>query len=155
MPSLSRESSDYSSNRPKALAECSAFAALLKRTQQLQTLDQVLRQPLPVSLREQCCLADIKGKRIVFLASSSMWAAKLRLYQTSILASAHGILGHRFEKFAVKVSALPRVSPHQVKSKALSETTAQHLVAAAKYITDPELQTLYLKLASLAENSSS
>lgn len=153
--SSSEPSGKHSTNRPKALIECSSFVALMKRTRQLKTLDRLLRQPLPASLRDQCCLADVRAERIVFLASSSIWAAKLRLYQTPMLASAQSVLGYQIKKFTVKVASLPPVPPEPKKTKPLSETTAQHLVAAAQHLSDPELRTLYLQLASLAERSSS
>lgn len=117
----------------------------------LEALDQKLRQPLPEPLRSQCHLADVRAGRIIFLANSSTWAAKLRLYQTALLAEARVVLGTSVEKFAIKVAPLSSVPPKATRQKPLSQTTATHLRTAANSVADPELQALYLRLASFAE----
>ena len=151
-----------SSSRPskppptaKKIGECDPVAALVKRARALDALDRQLRQPLPDSLRSQCCLASLEAGRIVFLASSSAWAAKLRLLQNAILAQARVISGLPVEKFTVKVAPLPPRPPRQTRRKPLSSTAAEHLKTAARSIADPELRAVYLRLASLAEPSSS
>jgi hypothetical protein len=121
----------------------------------LDALDRKLRQPLPDPLRHQCRLADIRAGRLVFLASSSVWATKLRLYQAALLTDARKVSGMQIEKFTVKVAPLPSLSPEQTRRKPLSHAAAEHLKAAARSIADPELQAVYLRLASLAEDSSS
>jgi len=137
----------------KSIGECSPVAALTARARALDALDHKLRQPLPDPLRHQCRLADIRAGRLVFLASSSVWAAKLRLYQSALLADARNITGQTIEKFAVKVAPLPSLSPEQTRRKPLSHAAAEHLKAAARSVADPELRAVYLRLASLAEDS--
>jgi hypothetical protein len=100
-------------------------------------------------------LADISADRLVFLASSSAWASKLRFHQTAILANARQVSGLPTAKFAVKVAPLPPVPPEQIRRKPLSKIAADHLKTAARSIADPELQAVYLRMASLAEDSSS
>jgi hypothetical protein len=139
----------------KTIGECSPVAALAARARALDALDRKLRQPLPDMLRRQCCLADLQAGRLVFLASSSVWAAKLRFYQTAIMAEARVVSGLKIEKFAVKVARLPPVPPEQTRRKPLSKSAAEHLKTAARSLADPELQAVYLRLASLAEDSSS
>lgn len=139
----------------KKIGELSPVAALAKRARALDALDRKLRQPLAEPLRGHCCLADVRAGRIVFLASSSVWAAKLRSYQNAIMAEARVISGLKIEKFAVKVAPLPLVPPRQTKIKPLSRTAADHLKTAARSLSDPELQAVYLQLASLADRSSS
>ena len=139
----------------KTIGECSPVAALTARARALDALDHKLRQPLPDPLRHQCRLADIRAGRLVFLASSSAWAAKLRLQQTALLAEARKISGLTIEKFAVKVAPLPSLSPEQTRRKPLSHAAAEHLKAAARSVADPELRAVYLRLASLADDSSS
>ncbi len=117
----------------------------------LAALDGQLRLSLPEPLRHQCCLADVRAGRVVFLASSPAWAAKLRLLQSQILSHAREALGADLRTFAVKVADLAPVPPEPARRKPLSLAAAEHLKAAAKSLSDPELRALYLKLASLAE----
>jgi len=137
--------------RAKSIGECAPVATLIKRARALAALDRKLRQTLPETLRGQCCLADVRDGRLVFLANSSVWAAKLRFHQTALLAEARMISGQAIEKFAVKVAPLPPVPPRQTRRKPLSRTAARHLQAAAQSVTDPELRDVFLRLASLAE----
>jgi len=139
----------------KLVGECGPVAALIARARALDALDRQLRQPLPEPLRSQCCLASLQSGRIVFLASSSAWAAKLRPYQNALIAQALVVSGLPVEKFAIKVAPLPPRPPRQTRRKPLSLTAANHLKAAARSIADPELRAVYLRLASLAEDSSS
>ena len=131
------------------------MAALIARARALDALDQQLRQPLPEPLRRQCRLADLSSGRLVFLASSSVWASKLRFHQAALLAEARMISGLPVGKFTVKVAPLPPVPPGQIRRKPLSKTAAEHLKTAAQSVADPELRAVYLRLASLAEDSSS
>jgi hypothetical protein len=139
----------------KSIGECSPVAALAQRARALDALDRQLRQPLPEPLRRHVRLADISADRLVFLASSSAWASKLRFHQTAILANARQVSGLPTAKFAVKVAPLPPVPPEQIRRKPLSKIAADHLKTAARSIADPELQAVYLRMASLAEDSSS
>ncbi len=135
----------------KTLGEVPAVAALTAHAKALDALDRTLRQCLPDPLRRQCCLADLRAGRLVFLASSPAWAAKLRFHQTALLAEARKIAGAPIGKFAVKVAPLPPVPPEQIRRRPLSHAAADHLRAAAHSIADPELRAAYLRLASLAE----
>lgn len=140
---------------PKPVSETPPIASLVKRARALEALDLRLRLTLPPSLRPNCCLADARAGRVVFLANSSTWAAKLRLHQTVILAEAHKALGQPFKSFAVKVAPLPSVPPEPARRKPLSNAAAAHLSKAAVTLADPELRALFLQLASLAETSDS
>jgi hypothetical protein len=139
----------------KTIGECQPVAALAARARALDALDRKLRQPLPDMLRRQCCLADVQAGRLVFLASSSVWAAKLRFHQSAIMAEARVTSGLKIEKFVVKVARLPPVPPEQTRRKPLSKSAAEHLKTAAQSLADPELRAVYLRLAALAEDSSS
>src|SRR5579862_2699577 len=121
----------------QSIGECSPVAALTARARALDALDRKLRQPLPDPLRHQCRLADVRAGRLVFLASSSVWAAKLRLYQATLLTDARNVSGMEIEKFVVKVAPLPPASPEQTRRKPLSPTAAEHLKAAARSVADP------------------
>ena len=93
----------------------------------------------------------MQSGRIVFLASSSTWASKLRMHQNAIIAHARITSGLPIEKFTVKVAPLPPVPPGPTRRTPLSKASAQHLRTAARSLVDPELRAIYLSLASLAE----
>lgn len=137
---------------PKPLADCGAFARLASKAAELDALDRALRQTLPTSLRNQVRFAQVRGDRLVFLASSPAWASRLRLMQTQLLATAHA-LGTRAGSVTVKVAPQPPVATEPDRSKPLSPAAAVHLKAAAASVTDPELRALFLELASLAETA--
>lgn len=113
-----------------------------------------MRRLLPDATARETRLADVRNGRVVFLASSPTWASRLRLHQSAILAEARAALGDGVERFAVKVAPLPTVPPEPTKPKPLSAATARHLKATATILSDPELQALYRKLASIADADS-
>ena len=139
-------------NGPKSIVECGSFATLARKAGMLEALDRALRQTLPSPLREQVRFANLRNDRLVFLASSPAWASRLRLMQTQILATASAI-GTHASSVTVKVAPQPPVATQPDRSKPLSPAAATHLRAAAASLTDPELRTLYLELASLAETA--
>ncbi|HET9031925.1 MAG TPA: DUF721 domain-containing protein [Dokdonella sp.] len=122
------------------------------RARALDRLDGKLRHLLPDTLARECHLADLRNGRLVFIATSSTWATRLRLHQDKLLTEARTATGSAVELFAVKVAPLPPVLPEPTRAKPLSATAANHLRSAAKTISDPELQALYLQLASLASS---
>ena len=136
------------------MTECVALDALADRARVLDALDERLRRLLPAATARETRLADVRNGRIVFLASSPTWASRLRLHQADLLAEARTALGSGVERFAVKVAPLPTVPPEPTKPKPLSAATARHLKATATILSDPELQALYRKLASIADGES-
>lgn len=154
-PPTTAKNSRRPTTGPKPVSETSPVASLIERARALEALDLRLRLTLPPALRPHCCLADARQGRVVFLADSSTWAAKLRLHQTPILTEAHRALGQPFKSFAVKVAPLPSVPPEPARRKPLSHTAAEHLSKAAATLADPELRVLFLKMASLAEPADS
>jgi hypothetical protein len=154
-PPSTASTSRRPSSGPKPVGETSPVASLIKRARALEALDLRLRLTLPPALRLHCCLADARQGRVVFLADSSTWAAKLRLHQSPILAEAQKALGQPFKSFAVKVAPLPSVPPEPARRKPLSHTAAAHLSKAAVTLADPELRALFLSMASFAETADS
>ena len=135
---------------PKALADCGSFAALARKAGALEALDRALRQTLPLPLRDEVRFANLRYGRLVFLATTPAWAARLRLMQTQILAAADAI-GTSASAVTVKVVPQPPAPVEPSRSKPLSPAAAAHLRAAAASMTDPELRALFLELASVAE----
>lgn len=132
------------------VAECVTLDSIAARARALDRLDGKLRSLLPETLARECHLADLRNGRLVFIATSSTWATRLRLYQDKLLTEARTASGSEVKLFAVKVAPLPPVPAEPTLAKPLSTTAANHLRSAAKTIKDPELQALYLQLASLA-----
>ena len=135
---------------PQALGDCSAFANLAGRAATLDALDRALRLTLPQPLRDEVRFANLRGGRLLFLASSPAWATRLRLLQTQILAAAR-TLQVRAESLAGKVSPLPPAAPEPDRRRALSPAAAAHLRAAASAASDPEWQALYARLAAAGD----
>ena len=136
------------------ITDCIALDTLAARARVLDLLDGRLRHHLPETLARECRLADLRNGRLVFITTSSTWATRLRLHQVSLLAEARAATGDTIEHLAVKVAPLPLPPPEPAKPKPLSTAAAKHLRTAAKSIADPELQALYLSLASLASSGS-
>ena len=134
------------------IAECAALDTLALRARALDALDGRLRHQMPAALARECRLADVRNGRLVFLATSSTWATRVRMHQATLLAEARAAMGDTVEHLVVKVAALPPVPPEPARRKPLSATAANHLRTAAKSTLDPELQVLYLNLALLAES---
>ncbi|HHW4680108.1 MAG TPA: DciA family protein [Xylella taiwanensis] len=57
----------------------------------LDKLDQQLRSQLPATLANQCRLANVNGKKLVFLVESPAWHTKLRLSESRLLDAARSI----------------------------------------------------------------
>jgi hypothetical protein len=146
--------SDTRPTGPRPAGECIALGTLADYARALDVLDRRLRRLLPDELARETRLADVRGGRVVFLASSPAWASRLRLQQAALVAEARVALGDVVERFAVKVAPLPSVPAESAKPKPLSAASAAHLRKAAKSLSDPELKALYLHLASFAVDDS-
>ncbi|MBD8899467.1 DciA family protein [Rhodanobacter sp. DHG33] len=138
------------SRGPQALDACGSFASLANKAAALDALDRALRQTLPLPLRDQVRFANLRGGRLLFLASTPAWATRLRLLQAQILAAARS-LDIRAETIGIKVSPLPKIELEPERTRTLSPTAASHLRAAAAATTDPEWKELFGQLAALAE----
>jgi hypothetical protein len=152
-PNRNRPSSSTTAGLRPA-KECVTLGTLAQRARALDALDQRLRRFLPEATARETRLADVRNGRLVFLASSPIWASRLRLHQATLLAEARLALGETIERFAVKVAPLPTVPPNPTKPVPLSAATARHLRATATVLSDPQLQALLLDMASIAEKES-
>ena len=141
-----------STNGLTSVADFGPVASLAQRARELDRLDRQLRATLPSPLRDQVRFADLRDGRLVFLAPSSAWASRVRLYQTQILEAARA-LGASAHSVAVKVAPLPPEEIIPDWHKPLSASAARHLRAAAASLSDPTLRDLFLNLANQAEKS--
>jgi hypothetical protein len=139
---------------PKAfavLAKTGELGSLVERARMLDALDRQLRQSLPEPLRLQCRLANVRADRLVFLVSSPVWSAKLRLHADALLGAAAAV-GLQVSSLTVKVATMQPVPPDQTPLTPLSPAARASLRAAAGAVADPELRDRLLRLASLAES---
>jgi hypothetical protein len=95
-------------------------------------------------------LANLRGTRLVYLASSPAMATRVRLMQDALIVAASRFTGQAVDQLTVKVAAMQAGNPDPSPRKPLSAATAEHLRQAASILDDPELQDLFRRLASLA-----
>jgi len=133
----------------KAVGDCKPVAALRDRARALAGLDLRLRRTLPQPLQDQVRLADLRHGRIVFLAPTPATAARLRTCSDDLLSTAHA-LGAQADTVVVKVAPIQTDTYRPPEAKPLPGAAADHLRKAAQSLSDHELKALFLKLASLA-----
>jgi hypothetical protein len=129
------------------------LTGLIAHARLLEVLDQALRSAFPPTLAGRVRLANLRGSRLIFLASSPAVAERLRLMQGALLAAASRFTGTTVDQLTVKVAPIPAVPPEQASQKPLSSAAAEHLRQAAAILEDPELRALFHRLASLASTS--
>jgi hypothetical protein len=133
--------------------EGTGLASLVERARWLDALDPVLRQNLPATLADQCKLANVDDKYVVFLVSAPVWKAKLRLHADAVLAAA-AAAGLKARTLMVKVSAPnPAIPSGSGPVKPLSEAVRDSLRATALSVSDPGLRSQLLKLAATPRSS--
>lgn len=127
-----------------------ALAGLVGHARLLEALDQALRGALPPTFAPQVRLANVRGARLVFLASSPAVATRLRLMQDALTAAASRFTGTAIDQLTVKVAPVAVDPLDAAPRKPLSNAAAEHLRQAASVLDDPELRDLFHRLASLA-----
>jgi hypothetical protein len=132
------------------LATSGSLRSLVERARMLEALDRQLRQSLPENLAQQCKLANVRADRLVFLVTSPVWSAKLRLHADALLGAAAAV-GLSVNSLTVKVATMQPVPPDQTPHTP-SPTARDSLLAAAGAVADPDLRDRLLRLASLAES---
>lgn len=126
------------------------LAGVVEQARLLEALDQALRGALPPAFASQVRLANIRGARLVFLASSPAVATRLRFMQEALTAAASRFTGMAIDQLTVKVAAAPVVPRDAAPRKPLSSAAAEHLRQAASILDDPALRDLLHRLASMA-----
>ncbi|KAA2284937.1 DUF721 domain-containing protein [Arenimonas fontis] len=124
------------------------LAGLVERARWLAALDPMLRRSLPATLADQCRLANVDENKLVFLVSSPVWKAKLRLHADALLDAA-AAAGLEARSLVVKVAPPEPVFPTESgQPKPLSEAVRDALRATAHSVSDPGLKAQLLRLAS-------
>jgi hypothetical protein len=125
------------------------LGSVVERARMLEALDRQLRQSLPPALAPHVRLGNVRDGRLVFLVTSPVWKAKLRLYADALRAAAVAA-GLQPTGMTVKVATMLPVPPAAASRTPLSPTARETLRAAAENIADPELREQLLRMASLA-----
>lgn len=126
------------------------LAGVVEHARLLEALDQALRGALPAAFASQVRLANIRGARLVFLASSPAVATRLRFMQEALTAAASRFTGMAIDQLTVKVATAPVVPRDAAPHKPLSSAAAENLRQAASILDDPALRDLLHRLASMA-----
>ncbi len=125
------------------------LGSVVERARMLDALDRQLRQSLPASLAPHVRLGNVRDGKLVFLVTSPVWKAKLRLY-ADVLRDAAAAAGLTASGMTVKVATMLPVSPASASHAPLSPNARETLRAAAEAVADPELREQLLRMASLA-----
>jgi len=129
------------------------LAGVVERARWLAALDPVLRQSLPATLADQCRLANVDDKNLVFLVSAPVWKAKLRLHADALLGAA-AAAGLKARSLVVKVAPPEPANPSGPgHSKPLSEAVRDALRTTAHAVSDPGLKAQLLRLAASPRSS--
>lgn len=67
-------------NRPN-----NELASLLNRVNQLKTLDKLIKELLPESLKNRCSVANLAKQRLTLVTASGTWATQLRYRSSELL----------------------------------------------------------------------
>lgn len=148
-PSRSPARQSTEASGPLQASQDGDLQRLVERAGRLAELDALLQDGLPAALAGQVRLANVRGQTLVFIASSPVWKAGLRLHAESLLARA-AAAGLAVRALAIKISALPDApSAHASAHRPLSEAVRAQLQAVASSVSDPALRAQLLRLASL------
>lgn len=132
-----------------ATAVSGDLGSVIDRARMLDALDRQLRQSLPPALAAQIRLGNVRDGRLVFLVSSPVWKAKLRLH-ADVLRDAAKAAGLSVSGMTMKVATMHAVPPAPASHTPLSASARATLRAAASTVSDPDLRDQLLRMASVA-----
>ncbi|WP_334177462.1 DUF721 domain-containing protein [Pseudoxanthomonas sp.] len=109
----------------------------VRRAMWLDALEQQLRPCLPPALAPHCRLANVAGKRLVFIVDSPVWNARLRLAAPELIDVAQSI-GLAVTEVTAKTNLAPLVKPAQNPVVPVSEASRKGLQAALDLLSAPD-----------------
>lgn len=109
----------------------------VRRALWLDALEQQLRPCLPPALAPHCRLANVAGKRLVFIVDSPVWNARLRLAAPELINVAQSI-GLAITEVTAKTSLAPLMKPAQDPVVPVSEASRRGLQAALDLLSTPD-----------------
>lgn len=124
---------------------------LLQRGTQLGEIDKLLRKSLPPELRPHCQLANIKGSTMILLASSTVWASRLRYQSPQLLKALQQ--NDRLQRITeIQLRVQPRTdeptSNKIARRASMSREAATYVHEFAESVDDESLRSALKKLAS-------
>lgn len=110
----------------------------VRRALWLDALEQQLRPCLPPALAPHCRLANVAGKRLVFIVDSPVWRARLRLAAPELIDAAQSI-GLTVTEVTVKTTLAPihPVEAAQAVATPVSEASRRGLKTALDLLSGP------------------
>lgn len=134
----------------KLLKASQRSSPLLRRAERGQQLTRDLRTLLPSPLANYCQVANLNGTTLTIVASSPVWAAKLR-YLLPNLQKAFGSLSSlaQVTDIQIKISKLSQrqADPARGRQVRMSPESAEHIRQIAEDIEDPALRESLLRLS--------
>lgn len=109
----------------------------VRRALWLDALEQQLRPCLPPALAPHCRLANVAGKRLVFIVDSPVWNARLRLAAPELINVAQSI-GLAVTEVTTKTSLAPLMKPAPDPVVPVSEASRRGLQAALDLLWTPD-----------------
>lgn len=128
----------------------SPHAKLLLRARVLMALDAQLHELLPAPLNEHCSVLNFRDTTLVLAADSPVWAARLRFHTAQLVKqlSGHQTVTVRTVRIRVQPPSKPHTPEHRPAASGPSARGAAVIRQAASSISDPELKSALLRLAS-------
>ena len=131
-------------------AQKSNVAELVTQARQLGHLSDIVQAMLEPSLADHCHLAHFDGSRMVLVADSPAWAARLRFSLDTLVSQLKQYSNkfHGLSKIEVAVRPeLPDLPQPDVVKRAISVEAAQYIEESAQGIEDTELKQALRRLA--------
>jgi len=128
-----------------------AMQQLVQQANNLLALNQRLSQLLPVPHAQHYQIAAVEHYTLIILASSSAWAARLRLQQSKIIKGFQDI---PIQSISIRVN--PEVTssaqPTRKQPKTMSQQTSKLLIELSETTSDPKLKQALHRLSQRAQN---
>ena len=125
-------------------------AELVTQARQLGHLSDIVQAMLEPSLADHCQLAHFDGSRMVLVADSPAWAARLRFSVNTLVSQLKQYSNkfHRLSKIEVTVRPqLPETPQPVVVERTISVEAAQYIEESAQGIENAELKQALQRLA--------
>ncbi|KAF0191603.1 MAG: hypothetical protein FD165_1672 [Gammaproteobacteria bacterium] len=126
---------------------------LVERARMLQHLTTVLRQHLPLAMRDHCSVSAVDKHTLSVCADSAAWASKLRFHAPTLvprLCETPALCDLQQIRVKVAPAVTAATSPPVARHLVMSASGAQAIDGCAQAIRDPALKTALQRLATRA-----
>ena len=123
------------------------YSALVQQAQRWTRYNKLLQSVLDDSIRKHCQLGSVNKNRIVLLAESPAWAARIRLHSTTMRKQLRARTGNQDLLIVVKVRPIVPAEPDTTLNPAtLSQSAIQTIRRSANTISDETLRKALLRI---------